>query len=516
MVKVQLHSAVHRGLLAALSGILLALSFPKFGHPVFAWVALVPLLVALGSPGRATVPRAFALGLVTGLVSFTGILYWITGVMTTYGALPWLTAALVNALLVAYLALFPGLFAIVAVRGRDAFEPFGAVIVSAAWVALELGRGYLFGGFPWAFLGYSQVEVLPIAQVASLFGVYGLSFLLVLVNVVIAGAVLSPARSRLAAVGATAGLVVLTAGWGQWRLSSGALTSAGEPVRVAMIQGNVPQDEKRDPLRRGEILETYLSASRAAAADGARLLIWPESATPLPFEENAADGEAIRTLAAALETPLLFGSEEIDRDGDFRYYNAAFLVGADGVTRGTYRKVRLVPFGEYVPLRHWLFFAGKLVQSVADFSPGTEAVTLEVDGHRLSTAICYEVVYPDLISAFVAGGSELLTTITNDAWFGESSAPYQHFSQAAMRAIEQGRYLVRAANTGISGAVDPYGRVLARTNLFEHATVVADVRWIRERTVYGRTGDLFAYACAMLALAGLAAPVRWRWVVGRA
>ena len=505
-------SAVHRWLLAALSGALLALSFPQLGHPAFAWIALVPLLVALGSARRMAVSRAFGLGLVTGLVAFAGILYWITGVMTTYGGLPWLTAVAVNALLVAYLGLFPGLFAIVAVRGLDSL---GAVLAAAAWVISEMGRGYLFGGFPWAFLGYSQVEVLPIAQVASLFGVYGLSFLIVLVNAVLAGAIVVPSRSRFLAVGATAGLILLTAGWGQWRLTRSALTSAGEPVRVAMIQGNVPQEEKRDPLQRGSILETYLSASRAAAADGARLLIWPESATPLPFEEDPAAGEAIRTLVATLEVHLLFGSEAIERGDDFRYYNAAFLVGADGAPRGTYRKIRLVPFGEYVPLRRWLFFVDTLVPTVADFSPGTEAVTWSVDGHRVSTAICYEVIYPDLISAFVAGGSELLTTITNDAWFGESSAPHQHFAQAAMRAIEQGRYLVRAANTGISGVVDPYGRVLARTNLFEHATVVVDVRWLRARTVYGRTGDLFAYACGLLVLGVLGARVRWQRIVGR-
>ena len=169
-----------------------------------------------------------------------------------------------------------------------------------------------------------------------------------------------------------------------------------------------------------------------------------------------------------------------------------------------------MPFGEYLPLRRWLFFADKLVKNVVDFSPGTEAVTFLMDGHRVSTAICYEVVYPALIRSFVAGGSELLTTITNDAWFGRTSAPYQHFAQASMRAIEQGRYLVRAANTGISGVVDPYGRVLVRTELFEHATVVADVRWIRARTVYGWTGDLFAYACGVLVLGVLVAGVRTR------
>ena len=496
-------SAAHPWLLAALSGALLALSFPKFGHPAIAWVALVPLLIALGGRPRPTLRRAFGLGVMAGLVSFAGLLYWITTVMTTYGGLSWVVAAAVNALLVGYLALFPGLFAVAVVRGTEAGDPGGPFVVSAAWVVGELGRGYLFGGFPWALLGYSQVEVLPVAQLASVFGVHGLSFLLVLVSATVAGVLLRPSRSWVVMMSAVAGLVVLIGGWGQWRLARNELTSAGDPVRVAMIQGNVPQDEKRAPERRGSILETYLSASHAAAADGARLLLWPESATPLPFEEDPPGGAAIRAMAESTGAHVLFGSEEIERGGEFRYYNAAFLVGSDGRPKGTYRKVRLVPFGEYVPLRGWLFFADKLVETVADFSPGTGAVTLEVGEHRVSVAICYEVVYPDLIGAFVDGGSELLTTITNDAWFGESSAPHQHFAQAAMRAIEQGRYLVRAANTGVSGVVDPYGRVLARTELFESATVVADVRWIRARTVYGRTGHLFALGCGLLVVGAL-------------
>jgi apolipoprotein N-acyltransferase len=160
-----------------------------------------------------------------------------------------------------------------------------------------------------------------------------------------------------------------------------------------------------------------------------------------------------------------------------------------------------VPFGEYVPLRRLFFFAEKLVQAVSDFSAGEELTLLSVGGHPVSVAICYEVVYPDLVRQAVAGGSELLTTITNDAWFGPTSAPYQHFAQASMRAIENGRYLVRAANTGISGIVDPYGRVLAESPIFEQTIIVGDVRYVRERTIYSRTGDVFAYGALALTLA---------------
>jgi apolipoprotein N-acyltransferase len=167
--------------------------------------------------------------------------------------------------------------------------------------------------------------------------------------------------------------------------------------------------------------------------------------------------------------------------------------------------MHLVPFGEYVPLKKLLFFVGPIVEAVSDFSPGTDAVLLPVGGHMASTAICYEVIYPDLIRRFVQEGSELLTTITNDAWYGRSSAAYQHWDQASMRAIEQGRYLARAANTGISGFVDPYGRILQKTALFEPAVVVQDLRFIKDRTIYSRIGDLVAWLSLAITIAALLA-----------
>jgi apolipoprotein N-acyltransferase len=173
-----------------------------------------------------------------------------------------------------------------------------------------------------------------------------------------------------------------------------------------------------------------------------------------------------------------------------------------------YRKMHLVPFGEYVPAKRLLFFVGPIVEAVSDFSAGTDAVLLPVGDHLASTAICYEVIYGSLIRRFVRAGSELLTTITNDAWYGESSAAYQHWDQAAMRAIEGGRFLARAANTGISGFVDPYGRVLEKSALFEEALLVQDLRFITATTIYGRIGDLVAWLSLLLTAAALLAARR--------
>jgi apolipoprotein N-acyltransferase len=278
-------------------------------------------------------------------------------------------------------------------------------------------------------------------------------------------------------------------------------------VRVGLIQANIPQEEKWNPSLGPSILEKYLRMSREAAAQGAEFLVWPESSTPFLFEQDPAGAQSIRALARETKTHILFGSDQLDPSGDGRFYNAAFLVRPDGTTGEVYRKIHLVPFGEYVPFKQVLFFANALVEGVSDFSPGDQMVTLQLGDRQASTAICYEVVYPDLIRGFVLAGSELLTTITNDAWYGHSSAPHQHFEQAALRAIEQGRYLVRAANTGISGIVDPYGRVTARSEIFEPAMIVGDVDYIDTLTFYARTGDLFAYLCVLLTTAAVAAAV---------
>ena len=244
------------------------------------------------------------------------------------------------------------------------------------------------------------------------------------------------------------------------------------------------------------------------------MVLWPESSTPFYFEEDSAAADQVRTLARQARVPILVGSDQVewrvanDRRVPDKFFNSAFLVRSDGSTAAAYRKIHLVPFGEYVPLKRILFFAAPLVEAVSDFSAGEKAQLLPLDGHRISTAICYEIVYPDLVRQFVIGGSEMLTTITNDAWFGKTSAPYQHFEQAAMRAIENGRYLVRAANTGISGVVDPYGRILQRTAIYEPAVVVGEARFLRTSTFYTRHGDALAYASVVFTLALLVTGLR--------
>jgi apolipoprotein N-acyltransferase len=371
-------------------------------------------------------------------------------------------------------------------------------------VSTELGRTYFWSGFPWLLLGISQTTVLPVAQAASVVGVFGVSALVALAGAALAYFVISRSRESIATLAGVALFLGAVALWGSNRITHGTLTRQGTVVRVGLVQGNIPQDQKWDAARANQIFETYLALTRDAARQGAQLVIWPESSTPFYYEEDPAAGERLRQMVRETGIEILFGTDQMEHTKPPAYYNAAFLLRRDGSTAAVYRKMHLVPFGEFVPLKSLLFFVDKLVEGGAgDFTPGTSMVMLPTRFGPISTAICYEIVYPGLVRSAVVAGSQLLTTITNDAWYGYSSAPYQHFLQASMRAIEEGRYLARSANTGISGFVDPYGRVLQQSRIFERTVMLGEVRMLDERTVYGRIGDACAYACLALTLISL-------------
>jgi apolipoprotein N-acyltransferase len=497
-------------LLALLAGALFALSFPKYGHPAFGWIALAPLFIALsgwhGRPGRTPgqpARRAFALGLVAGTTYFVGTVYWTATVVQQFGGLPMPLAVVAMLLLSVYLGLFPAIAAVITARLIARGGAAALLLAAAPWVATEFFRGYFFGGFPWVPLGNSQITVLPVAQLASVFGVYGVSGLLAFVSSAIAYALLVNGRPRLKALAVAVVVVFGVGAWGVWRIRDGSLTREGDPIRVGLVQGNIAQEDKWDHAQARRIFTTHIAMTREAARKGAEYVIWPESSTPFMFEEDSGGAAAVRDLARELHVTILFGSDQLERGPTPRLYNAAFQVGPDGQKVAVYRKIHLVPFGEFIPLRSWLFFVSPIVESLAEFAPGSSMVMLPVGTHIASTAICYEVVYPSLVRQAVEAGSELLTTITNDGWYGHSSAPYQHFALASMRAIEQGRYLARAANTGISGIVDPYGRVVLQSAIFEQVTLVDEVRFLRTRTIYSVIGDAVAYVAIALTASAL-------------
>lgn len=488
-----------RTVLALLSGLLLALSFPKFGHPAVAWVSLAPLLLALTYAVKAGTSRWhwFRLGYASGLLYFCGTLYWLSLVMREHGNLPMIVAGLLAFGLAAWLSVFVGAFAWLTADSLRRRGLNGLWLAPFFWIVTEWFRAWLGGNFPWALLGSSQASALPVVQLASVTGVYGLSGAITCAGVGIT--ILTVSRDRVerrTAILAIA-LLVLVPVWGAWRISRGELISAGSPIRVGLVQGNVPQEQKWNSAYRTAIMDRYISLTREAVGAGSQLVLWPEASTPFFFDLEAAQAEPIRRLARESSTPFLIGTDQYEPatapGSPATLFNSAVLVGPDGRTRDSYQKIHLVPFGEFVPFKRLLFFVGPLVEAVGTFSHGSRLTVFDVEGTRFSVAICYEVIYAGLARDFVNGGSQLLTTITNDAWFGRSSAASQHFEQAGIRAVEQGRYLVRSANTGISGAFDPYGRVLARTGLFTAQMTPVDVRLLSGRTIYNRVGDSILY-----------------------
>ncbi|HTM04012.1 MAG TPA: apolipoprotein N-acyltransferase [Vicinamibacterales bacterium] len=463
-------------------------------------------------PGGVDALRALKLSLIAGTVFFIGTVYWTGTVIIEFGDVPRVVAAVGVVLMSMYLATYHVIGLLVTSRVIARLGARGLFFAPIGWVGGEFLRGVLLGGFPWLPLGNSQVDVLPVAQLASLLGVYGLSALVAYINATAAFALLRSGRSRLVAIATAAVVLFGIAGWGTLRIRDGSLMRQGTPIRVGIIQPNIEQSAKlaadSDARQARRIFTTNIAMTRDVVKRGAQFVIWPESSIPFKFERDPR-GEDIRSLAREVQVPILFGSDQ--QTGMFEktaIYNAAYEVRPDGRTAAVYRKIHLVPFGEFVPLRKWLFFLRPLVDSFLDFSAGDAMVMLPIGSHQASTAICYEVVYPSLVREAVNMGSELLTTITNDGWYGHSSAPYQHFEMAKMRSIEEGRYLVRAANTGISGVVDPYGREVRRSAIFEEVGLVEEVRFLTGRTIYARIGDVVGYVS--LALVLLTPLVLWR------
>jgi apolipoprotein N-acyltransferase len=492
------------------SGLLLVLSFPKFGHGVVAWVALVPLLMAL--PGTSGW-RALRLGYVTGAVSALGLLYWISLVVVQYGALTLPVAIAVTVALCLAFAVFPSAFAWIVARLVHTFGTEGLLAAPVVWVGAELLRAHTFFQFPWCQLGYSQYRQIPVIQLASVTAVYGVSFVLVASSALLAYLALErrPSRRR-AAIVAVLVLVGGTWGGGAWVMSR-PIAETGT-IRVGLIQGGIRQEEKWVPGSAWSNIAIHLQLTDQAAAEGARLIVWPESAVPFLFDHNPALADALRRTVARHGAWLFFGNDdrETDAEGKERIFVGAKLLEPGGKITLRYHKIQLVPFGEYVPLQPVFTlggrYAAKMVQEVSDFTPGTEPALATVDGHLVGGYICYEAIFPALARRFAAQGAELLLNVTNDAWYGTTSAPYQHLAMAAFRAVENRRYMVRAANTGITAVVDPWGRILEQTPLFERTILVRDVPFIAEKSFYTRHGDVFAMACLAAALALLAATVR--------
>jgi len=491
--------------LAVLSGLCLAASLPSLEIAPLAWIGLVPLLLAIRGRSLRT---AFGLGWVTGTVFFLATCYWIVHTIGHYTNLPVAIAAAILLLMSSVLGCYHGAFAL-GLRWFEMRRLPAVWLAPALWVTLEWLRGWFFIGFPWAALGYSQYRFHSLAQMAEVTGVYGVSAILVLFNVVVAAVLLahgSGARRNLPVLATLTLLLVVLVGLGRWRAATlDALPAAGT-LRVGLAQGNVEQDKKWDPAFQAETMGRYRQLTEAAARERPGLIIWPETAAPFFFQEPGPDRDGVLALAREVRTPLLFGSPAFRQlpSGRLEQLNRAYLVLGDGREAGVYDKMELVPFGEYVPFQSVFFFVQRVVNAVGNIGPGLVPTVFEIPGARFGTLICYEGVFPALTRRFVAGGANFLVNVTNDAWFGRTSAPYQHLAQDTFRAIENRVPMVRAANTGISAIVDTDGEIRWQGPLFEMLWHVDEIHWPGVRTFYTRYGDVFVWICALVTATAIA------------
>ncbi len=509
-------------LFALLSGLLLNLIFPRWELDFLAWVALIPLFCALA--GSKSFKNSFFLGLSCGLVTYFGSCFWITNTMINYAHLPFGLSLLLLFLLAFYMSLYVAAFSGFFFFARESFGLFPALTLSPfSWCFLEYIRTFLFTGFPWNLLGYSQYKNLHLIQIADITGIYGVSFLICLMNAFLFFGLLSLLASKGVADkpdfprwGAkffsafVAIAIILVFVYGNHSLNRTSPVKKEDSLKISLVQGNILQDKKWDPVFKDEILQVYEDLTRDSQKLGSELVVWPETSLPFFFNAGGSKTEKIIDLAKESNLFLLMGSASLENlDDEIRLANSAYLISGKGELMGRYDKVKLVPFGEYVPLKKLLWFVEKMVVGIGNFLPGKAPEIMELPKGRFGTLICFEIIFPGLARWNREEGAQFLVNITNDAWFGESAGPYQHLSQVVFRAIENRIPIVRAANTGISAMITSKGEIASASQIFVRKTVTGEIFPSQgSHSFYTKYGDIFTYLCGSVVLGFFA--VRFR------
>jgi apolipoprotein N-acyltransferase len=431
--------------LSILSALLLILSFPNFNLWIFAWFGFVPLFFAIENKSKF---NAFLLSCLTGIIFWTGIIYWLIHV-TVPGTI----------LLILYLSLYFGLFGLIIKGNRLWTIDYGLLFIPSTWVLLEFLRAHLLTGFPWALLGYSQYLNLPIIQIADITGTWGVSFLVMMTNVAIY-LVFSRQHfsfSEIKKYSIPILSIIISLSYGYYKLHHRPSSTDQRPIKISVIQGNIPQELKWNTQSKDYIMDKYLEITRWAAKESSDLIIWPEAALPVILEEEPVYFEKTKELVKEIKVPLLLGA--VTFRNNF-YYNSALLISKeDSKILKIYDKLHLVPFGEYIPLKNIFPFL-KTVVPIGDITPGTEYKVFKLP-ITFSVLICFEDLFPQISREFVKKGADFLINITNDAWYKKTPAAYQHLQASVFRAVENRIFLARAANTGVSGFINPDGKIIS-------------------------------------------------------
>jgi apolipoprotein N-acyltransferase len=499
------------------SATLQILSFPLPGLYILSWVALAPLVVAiLQAQTPATIQldvsqkripaspwQGFLLGYACGVIWYLGTCYWVFDTMHQYGGLSAPIALFVLLLFALYLGLYHGAFGLLLslLARKDSHNRLALISAPFLWVAVELARTRI-SGFPWDLLGITQVDNVPLTRIATITGVYGLSFEIALVNVAFAATFMVPRTKRktLLAASLSAALLLQV---GRWM----PLPVLPTDHTAVLLQQNLPVAEA-EPWTKDDFdrnLSNFSSLSLNPTPPLTRhpdLIVWPES--PAPFETNdMLFRDAISKLARQGQAWVVVGS--IGVDSPQRVFNSAAVVSPDGEWGGRYNKIHLVPFGEYVPFASVFSFAGGLTQAVGNFTHGTSRVPLQAGDTKLGVFICYESIFPNEVRQLVAQGAQVLVNVSNDGWYGDSGAWAQHLNQARMRAVENHRWLLRDTNTGLTASIDPYGQVVAHVERKTRIALAAPYALTSATTFYSEHGDWFAYLCAIISIGALLA-----------
>jgi apolipoprotein N-acyltransferase len=508
-----------RAALVIASGLALALAFPKFDVSLLAWVAFVPFFYAIeGEPLK----NVFWWGWLQGLACYVGSLYWVVITLNEFAGVNFFLSLIPMLLLAGVVGVFTTLSMWTGEFCARRLRLPIVITMPIAWAAVELVRTYFPIGFPWNLLGETQYRNLALIQFVEFTGTYGVSALIVFFNAVIFVVLLRRGSRRLQTMSLSilTGVMIGALIFGNWRMHELKSIKPDGSFRVAMVQGNIPQSVKWDASTLAPTFKIYSDQSAQGAKEGADLVVWPEAAATFIFQpddrypagvaEDAEYRNSLLQLARDIGKPILFGAPALvvhdDRVAGFA--NRAYLVSAQGQVAAWYDKIQLVPFGEYVPYRAVLgYFVNRIVHGMGDMVPGEQQTLFDLNGAKLSVLICYESIFPDLARRSIKEGADVMVNITNDAWYGTSSAPYQLLAMSAMRSVETKIPMIRVANTGISAIILDDGSITATTPLFKRGTEIEDVSWHPMRTLYTIVGDLFADICLLLTVLGLL----WGW-----
>ncbi len=482
------------------SGLMLTLAFPNTGWYLLAFFALVPWMISIKTLSvKESITSAFFMG----MTHYLTLIYWIIPTVHVYGQLHIVLATATLVLLCLYLSIYPALFAFLFKKFANTsfLTPF---LTAALWTGLEYIRAHALTGFAWGALGYSQYTNLHILQIADFSGVFGVSFLIVFVNTSIFlcfGAFKKKTRAAcLWPVAATFIFLVSALLYGRYQIN-GVSTGIKEApfAKISVIQGNIKQDIKWSAQFKNATVEKYIRLSNSVSDKAPDLIIWPETALPFYYGFDKGLSDQVDQCIRSVKTNFLIGSPAFERQNEkVHFYNRAYMLNRFSLVSGTYDKTHLVPFGEYVPFGDYLTFLGKITEHAGNFSRGSKTFEpLEFNDYKTGVLICFEILFPSISSGFVKNGADILTTITNDAWFGYTSAARQHFAIAVFRAVENRRSMARAANTGISGFIDPIGEIHSTTGLFQDQAVTMEMPALKRITFYTNYGDIFAWGCIL-------------------